>query len=97
MYTFLTKLIKLILWSFVKTFSIFYCIVLTPLMIFYTLMELSSHGIHDIDKSRSRDVDDDLQNEIFAKFSIIFCVDMIDALTDRLAWWKEADTDGHDI
>lgn len=92
MYTFLTKLLKLILWSFVKAFSIFYCIVLTPLMIFFTIKELARVGLWG-----RRDVPDDLQNEILAKFSIIFCVDIIDALADRLAWWKEADTDGHDI
>lgn len=92
MFTFLTKMFKFVLWVVVKAFSIFYCLVLTPLMIFYTIKELAQVGLWG-----RRDVPDDLQNEIFAKFSIIFCVDMIDALTDRLAWWKEADTDGHDI
>ena len=40
---------------------------------------------------------DTANNELSQVFAIVVCADMIDALADRLAWWKEADTDGHDI
>lgn len=84
MFNFLMKMFKFVLWVVVKTFSIFYCLVLTPLMIFYTIIELNLHDVRHL-----YEIDDDLQNEVLTKFSIVFCVDMIDAFMDRLAWWSD--------
>lgn len=84
MFTFLTKMFKFTLWVVVKIFSIFYCLVLTPLMIVYTIKELAQVGLWG-----TKDIPDEVHDEIIAKFSIIFCVDIIDGLMDRLAWWKE--------
>lgn len=87
MITFFVRLMKFALWVVVRMFSIVYMIVLTPILIFWIVTE------HMNKNSRF----DTYNDELSQVFAIVVCADMIDALTDRLAWWKEADTDGHDI